>query len=61
MMSKQEKGQMHRITRHPLWGPQGARGPVHQAERVEGKKREEEVRCPWRGPGQGYIVQSGRW
>ena len=42
-------------------GATGARGPMHQAERMEGKKREEEVCCPWRGPGQGYIVQSGQW
>ena len=32
---------------------------MHQVGRMEGKKREEEVRRPWRGPGRGYIVQSG--
>ena len=37
----------------------GTRGPMHQVERMERKKREEEVRRPWRGSGRGYIVQSG--
>ena len=35
----------------------GARGPTHQVERVERRRREEEVCCPWRGSGWGYIVQ----
>ena len=40
-------------------GAAAAGGPMHQVGRMEGKKREEEVRRPWRGPGRGYIVQSG--
>lgn len=30
---------------------------MHQVEGRERKKREEELRCSWRGPDWGYIVQ----
>lgn len=43
------------LTQHPSWGPGGA---MHLVERMERKKREEEVRCPWREPGWGYTLYS---